>query len=83
MTDGSILRKCRKKAGFSQEELAELLHINQSDISKIEKDKKEVGIRLFRDWTQATNAMDIGIGLLFGIDPAAVLQMLLQAAGAA
>lgn len=79
---GVILRQCRKKAKLSQEKLAELLHINQSDVSKLEKGKRTIDLGLFRDWTKVTNSMDLGIQFLYGLD-ATLLQGILQLSGAA
>lgn len=73
----------REKAGISQEKLAALLHKNQSDISKIEKDRKTVDIATFRDWTKITNHVEAGIAFLYGVDPASILQTVLQVSGAA
>lgn len=83
MTAGAILRHCRKKAKLSQQKLAELLHINQSDVSKLEKDRKSIDLMLFRDWTRATNQVEAGIAFLYGLDPTSILQTVLQISGAA
>jgi len=83
LTAGSILRHCRKKAKLTQEKLAELLHIHQSDVSKLEKNRKPVDLELFRAWTVATNQVDTGIGLLYGLDPSAIMQTVLQITGVA
>lgn len=83
MTAGSLLRLCRKKAKLSQEKLASILHINQSDVSKLEKNQKSIDILLFRDWTRATNQVEAGIAFLYGVDPAAIMQTILQVTGAA
>lgn len=73
MTAGMFLRKCREKAGLSQDKMAELLNRNQSDISKLEKDKKGIDIFTFRDWTKVTNHIEAGIAFLYSIDPASIL----------
>jgi len=83
MTSGAFLKFCRKKAGISQEKLAALLHMNQSDVSKLEKDKKSIDIVTFRDWTKVTNQMEVGIAFLYGLDPAAILQTVMQITGVA
>ena len=83
MTTGTLLRICRKRARLSQKDIAALLRINQSDVSKLEQDKKSVEITMFRDWTKVTNQMEVGIAFLYGIDPAAILQTILQITGAA
>lgn len=78
-----FLKKCREKAGLSQEKLAELLNWNQSDISKVERGKKGIDIKTYRDWTVLTNHMDLGITFLYNLDPASLLQMAMQMSGAA
>ncbi|WP_138755775.1 helix-turn-helix domain-containing protein [Paenibacillus sinopodophylli] len=83
MTAGTILKHCREKAGISQVKLARLLNRTQSSISKLEKDQNPVDTDTFRDWTRITNQMEAGIAFLYGVDPAAVLQTILQVSGAA
>lgn len=83
MTAGALLKICREKAGISQEKLAALLHRNQSDISKLEKDKKTIDVNTFRDWTKITNHVDVGIAFLYGVDPASILQTVFQVTGVA
>lgn len=83
MTAGMLLRVCREKAGISQEKLAGLLHRNQSDISKLEKDKKTIDVSTFRDWTKITNHVEAGIAFLYGVDPAAIIETVMQISGAA
>ncbi|WP_138756457.1 helix-turn-helix domain-containing protein [Paenibacillus sinopodophylli] len=83
MTAGTILRHCREKAGISQVKLARLLNRTQSSISKLEKDQNPVDTDTFRDWTRITNQMEAGIAFLYGVDPASVIQTILQVSGAA
>lgn len=85
MTSGAFLKFCRKKAGISQEKLAALLHMNQSDVSKLEQDKKTIDNDTFRDWTKLTNQIAEGIAFMYGgaLDPAAIIQALMQVTGAA
>jgi transcriptional regulator with XRE-family HTH domain len=51
---------------MKQAELAHVLNINQSDVSKIERGDKEPLISLFRDWTVKTNSADLGVAFLYG-----------------
>jgi transcriptional regulator with XRE-family HTH domain len=83
LTAGTILRQCRKQARLSQEKLASLLHIHQSDVSKLEKNQKSIDLILFRDWTRATNQVEAGIAFLYGLDPAAIMQTVMQISGVA
>ncbi|OMF37468.1 hypothetical protein BK133_05270 [Paenibacillus sp. FSL H8-0548] len=83
MTAGTLLKHCRKKAGISQVKLARLMNRTQSSISKLEKDQNPVDVATFRDWTKITNQMEAGIAFLYGVDPASILQTVLQISGAA
>ncbi|UVI28189.1 helix-turn-helix domain-containing protein [Paenibacillus spongiae] len=83
MTAGMLLKTVREKAGISQEKLARLLHRTQSCISKIEQDKKTLDVTTFVNWTKITNASEAGIAFLYGIDPATIMQSVLQVTGAA
>jgi len=83
LTTGTLLKACRERAGISQEKLAGLLHRTQSCISKLEKDKKVLDISTFVNWTKFTDNMEVGIAFLYGVDPASILQTVLQVTGAA
>ncbi|WP_054028612.1 helix-turn-helix domain-containing protein [Bacillus sp. FJAT-28004] len=83
MTAGTFMKICREQAGISQVKLARLLNRTQSCISKLEKDQKTWDIHTFRDWTKITNQAEAGIAFLYGVDPASILQTVLQISGAA
>lgn len=68
MSLGTFLKQCREKAGYKQAELAFALNINQSDISKIESDRKEPPTSIFKDWTVKTQSMELGIAFLYGTE---------------
>lgn len=65
---GVHLRKMRKKAGLSQEDMAHALHMSISNISRFETDKYEIkGIDLLR-WCKITNDPDMLMILYASID---------------
>lgn len=68
MNFGEFLKGCRVNAGFKQAELAHVLNLNQSDISKFESDRKEPPTSIFRDWTIRTQSMELGIAFLYGTE---------------
>jgi len=80
---GQVLRVCRKKAGLSQEKLAELLHMSRSCISKIETGAKEATAKVMIDWVKVTQTQEVLIAYLFGIDGISIIQNILQMTGAA
>ena len=74
---GSDLRKMRKDAGFSQEQLAEKLHIARSSISKLERGQLELRVSdLFR-WMNATQSQELVAAAALGID-VGILQQALE-----
>lgn len=77
MKYGSILKACRERAGFNQEELAFRLNINQSDVSKYENDVKEPNISVFHDWTTNTQAMEVLVAFLCGVDGLTIMTEIL------
>lgn len=83
MTTGKLLKYIRVRAGFSQETMASLLHRTQSCISKIESGRMKVDIETFVQWTRLTNSTEVGIAFLYGVDPAQIIQMVMQVTGAA
>jgi len=75
---GALLRACRERAGLSQEELAYLLNRSQSCISKFEMDKKIPDIYTFSQWIQITQAHEVAIAFLYGMDGISILYRLLS-----
>ena len=80
---GQVLRACRKKAGLSQEKLAELLHMSRSCISKIETGAKEATAKVMIDWVRVTQTQEVLIAYLFGMDGISIIQNILQMSGVA
>jgi len=79
---GEFLRSCRERMNMKQAELAHILNINQSDVSKIERGDKEPLISLFRDWTLKTNSVDLGVAFLYGsVEVAVNTQNIIEAVG--
>lgn len=78
MKYGAILKAARVRSGLSQEELAHMLHINQSDVSKYESDRKEPHMSLFRDWTALTQAQDVMVAFICGMDGLTILQNIMS-----
>lgn len=52
----SVLKDVRKNAGLTQVQLAERLHMEQSNLSKIERGERYLDILLFIDFCQACSA---------------------------
>lgn len=80
---GAVLSACRERAGLSQEKLAEMLDRSRSCISKFEKNHKSPSMETFLIWIEKTNAKDVGVALVSGMDPTTILQTILQVAGVA
>lgn len=78
---GAALQSIRVRAGMTQEELAESLHLSQSDISKIEKDHKLPSLDIFYKWTEVTNAKEVLVAYLCGMDGIMIMQKILQILG--
>lgn len=53
----SVLKDVRKAAGLTQIELAERLHIEQSNLSKIERGERYLDTLLFIDFCKACGAV--------------------------
>ena len=80
---GAILRAVRVRAGLSQEELAARLNYNQSDISKFETGAKEPTASTLIKWLKVTNAHEVLVAYLCGLDGIAIMQNILGMFGAA
>lgn len=76
MQFGSTLRKMRKKADMSQEDMALELHMSISNISRLESNKYELkAVDLF-NWANATGAQDVVAAMLLSVDVTIVQQIL-------
>jgi len=78
---GAILRDCRERAGISQEKLAEMLHRSRSCISKLENDKKVLDVPTLIQWAEATNAKEMMVAMLCGVDSLALMQSIMTLIG--
>lgn len=78
MNIGAVLRKMRKGAGLSQEELAEKLHISRSNVSRLESNKLTLTFEDAVRWAQSTNAQDMLIALILNVDVSTVSHFLSQ-----
>lgn len=76
MKYGAVLRAARERQGLSQDELAHRLHIQQADVSRIENNRKEPSMSLFRDWTVLTQAQDVMVAFICGMDGLTILQQM-------
>lgn len=83
MKFGIILQACRERAGYSQEKMAELLNRTQSCISRFEKDHKLPDIHTLMRWADLTNAREIVVCYMYGVDSISMIQTVLQVSGAA
>ncbi|MGM8212600.1 helix-turn-helix domain-containing protein [Virgibacillus sp. W0430] len=78
MKYGAILKACRDREGISQEELADKLYINQSDVSKYENGTKEPSISMVQAWVTNTHSQEVMVAFLCGVDGLSILQNLLD-----
>jgi transcriptional regulator with XRE-family HTH domain len=78
---GAVLRRMRKGAGFSQEQLAEKLHISRSNISKLETDKLKLSAEDLIRWCKTTQAQDVLMAFITGADPLSVMDGAAQLIG--
>lgn len=64
----SFLKRMRKEAKLTQEELGYELRLTQSNISKYESGRKVIDLETFMKWMQVTNAEVQAAMILFGTD---------------
>lgn len=76
--NGSILKACRERKGMSQADLAHELNINQSDVSKYETGVKEPVMSMFRDWAVATQAQEVLVAFICGVEGLTILTDILN-----
>ena len=81
MKVGALLKACRERAGLSQEELAHRLNRSQSCVSRMEKDRMMPDLATFVQWMNVTQAHEVAIAFLYGMDGISILQNILQLIG--
>lgn len=91
MNIGQILRKTRKQADLTQEDMAYSINISRSSISKMERNEMSLQTEDFIRWMQViqsklSNTTTIeagitGITLINGVDIAVLVDMLTQFVG--
>lgn len=81
MRYGAVLRACRERVGFSQEELADRLYIQQADVSRYENDRKEPSISLFRNWAKETQGEDVLVAFMCGMEGMTIMTDILSTVG--
>ncbi|GAA5418013.1 hypothetical protein Pryu01_03091 [Paraliobacillus ryukyuensis] len=64
-----LLKHTRKRKKLTQEHMAEIMHLPQSTISKIENGLMELGSKSFFKWMRKTDSQDILVALSLNIDP--------------
>lgn len=65
---GGLLRKIRKKKGWSQEEAAFQMHTTQSTISRLEKNLVACEVGFLLRFGKLTNCEDVVVASLFSLD---------------
>lgn len=81
MKYGGILKACRERSGLSQEELAFRINISQSDVSKYENGVREPTLSMAQAWLTNTQATEVLVAFLCGIDGLGIMQNIMQLLG--
>lgn len=81
ITFGAIMQACRERVGFTQEYMAELMDRTQSCISKFEKGKKVPDMQTLMRWADVTNAKEVIVAYMYGMDGIAIAQNILNLSG--
>lgn len=83
MKFGVIVKALRVRKGWSQEELAERLHMSRSAISKIENDQQTLDVPTLVRLVQITGEPAVAVSILLGMDGITIMQTILSMFGAA
>lgn len=81
MKFGGVFKALRQRKGWSQEEMADNIFVNQSDVSKFENDRMLPDILTFLRMAQVTQAPEIVVAFLYGMNGAEIIQNLTQILG--
>lgn len=78
---GAIMKLCRERSKLTQEKLAEKLHIPRSAVSKIEHNAQVPDMNTLVRWADVTNAREVVVAILYGIDGIGMIQNLMTLVG--
>lgn len=78
---GAILKACRVRAGLSQEQIAAKLYISRSNISKLETDQLKLDVPTLIQWANVTNAKEVVVAFLMGVDGVTIMSTILTMLG--
>lgn len=78
MEFGSVLRKMRRTAGLSQEEIALKLNMSRSNVAKLETNRVELKAVDLIQWCRITNNPDVLMALYAGVEVVNQLQPVTQ-----
>lgn len=78
---GVIVKALRTRKGWSQEELAEKVHMSRSAISKLETDQQTLDVPTLVRLIQVTNAPEVAVAILCGMDGISIMQNLMTLIG--
>jgi transcriptional regulator with XRE-family HTH domain len=76
MEFGPMLRRARKLAGLTQEEMAEKMNISRPNISKLERDQIELKAADLIRWFHATNMSEVAAAVICGVDPLVLMDLM-------
>ncbi|WP_010276546.1 helix-turn-helix domain-containing protein [Paenibacillus senegalensis] len=65
---GAIMRAYRAHMGWSQEKLAEKLHLSRSAVSKIENDQQMFDVNILAKLIRLSNEPTIAFSIICGVD---------------
>lgn len=78
MEFGSVLRKMRKSADMSQEEIALKLNMSRSNVAKLETNRIELKAVDLIEWCRITSNPDVLMALYAGVEVVHQLQPVTQ-----
>lgn len=81
MEFGQLLKKTRKMAGLTQQDLAVELNMSRTNVSKLERNKLELKAADLFEWLKVTQAQELAAFLLCGVDIGTVAQNITQLIG--
>ncbi|MGI2294131.1 helix-turn-helix domain-containing protein [Paenibacillus sp. GXUN7292] len=81
MNFGVIMKAIRVRKGWTQEELADKLHMSRSAIGKIENDQQTLDVPTLWRLVSVTGEPAIAVSIMFGMDGITLLQQFMNLLG--
>lgn len=75
---GAMMKACRLRIGWTQEQMAKKMMLDQAVISRIENDRQEPSLTIVTKWAKLTKSNEVLVAYLFGVDGVVIMEHIIS-----